>query len=105
MADNSEAEIADPYAHLTKVLADAAEPGKKIRHSQEPPVAIVRAEHEASLWAVVVGDELVTTFRGDAEGFRSTIDLGMWIDGVAEWWTAEEEPQPPGFDRGGSAFR
>ena len=105
MTRENQAAVADPYAHLTQVLADAADAGETITHSQEPPVAIVRAEAEASLWAIVVGDELVTTFRGDAEGFRSTIDLGMWIDGVAEWWTAEEEPQPPGFDRGGSAFR
>ena len=105
MTRESEVEIADQYAHLTQVLADAADAGKTIRHSRDPPVAIVRAEHEASLWAIVVGDELVTTFRGDAEGFRSTLDLGVWIDQVADWWTVEEEPQPPGFDRGGTAFR
>ena len=97
--------VADQYAHLAKVLADAADAGETITHSRDPPVRIHRAEREASLWAIIVGDELVTTFRGDADGFRSTIDLGMWIDGVADWWTAEEEPQPPGFDRGGSAFR
>ena len=105
MAGEREAEIADEYAHLTKVLVDAADAGETITHSPDPPVAIVRAEHEASLWAIVVDDELVTTFRGDAEGFRSTLDLGVWIDQVADWWTAEEEPQPPGFERGGSAFR
>ncbi|MDB2287136.1 hypothetical protein PM038_18125 [Halorubrum ezzemoulense] len=105
MTREREVEIVDEYAHLTQVLAAAAEPGETITHSEEPPVAIVRAEAEASLWAVVVGDELVTTFRGDAEGFRSTIDLGVWIDQVTDWWTAEEEPQPPGFERGGSAFR
>jgi len=97
--------VADQYAHLTQVLADASEPGETITHSEEPPVAIVRAEHEASLWAIVVGDELVTTFRAAPAAFASTLDLGVWIDQVADWWTAEEEPQPPGFERGGSAFR
>ena len=105
MTGEKQAAVADEYAHLTQVLADAVDPGGTIRHSEEPAVAIARAEAEASLWGLIVGDELVTTFRGDAEGFRSTIDLGVWIDQVAEWWTAEDEPQPPGFERGGSAFR
>ena len=105
MMEETEAEIADPYAHLAGVLAGAGDGGETITHSRDPPVIIHRAEHEASLWAVVVGDELVTTFRGDAEAFCSTLDLGMWIDRVVEWWTAEDEPQPPGFDRANTAFR
>lgn len=105
MSRERQVEIVDEYAHLTQVLAAAAEPGETITHSEEPPVAIVRAEAEASLWAIVVGDELVTTFHADPAAFASTLDLGVWIDQVAEWWTAEEEPQPPGFEQGGSAFR
>jgi len=56
MTEESEVEIVDQYAHLTQVLADAGDAGDTIRHSDEPPVAIVRAEAEASLWAIVVGD-------------------------------------------------
>jgi hypothetical protein len=105
MTKESEVEIADQYAHLTQVLADAGDAGETITHSCDPPVTIVRAQHEASLWAIVVGDELVTTFRAAPAAFASTIDLGVWIDRVVEWWTTEDESQPPGFDRGGSAFR
>ncbi|WP_017344698.1 hypothetical protein [Halorubrum sp. T3] len=105
MTGENEVEIADEYAHLTKVLVDAADVGETIIHNRDPPVTIYRAEAEASLWGIVVGDEVVTTFRADPAAFASTLDLGVWIDQVADWWTAEEEPQPPGFEQGGSAFR
>jgi len=107
MTDETDAErveIADPYAHLTPVLADAVGGGETITHSEDPPVRIGRALGEAELWSVIVADELVTSFSGDAWFAQNTADLGRWIDDMIDWWTTEDETQPPGFDRGGTAF-
>jgi len=103
-ADAERVEIADPYAHLTPVLADAVDGGETITHSDDPPVRVGRSKGETKLWSVIVDDELVTSFSDDAWFTQSTADLGVWIDGVVDWWTAEEKTQPPGFERGGSAF-
>jgi hypothetical protein len=103
--DNQIDMTADPYAHLAPVLADSADEYQTIEHQQDPPVKISRTGAEANLWCLIVDGDGISTFRGDGASFSSTSDLGFWIDSMVEWWTAEEEPQPPGFDRGGSAFR
>jgi len=104
-ADDPEIDItADPYYHLTPILDDTLDEGETLTHSEGVKIARARSE-SAPLWSVIVGDELVTTFRGDSDICRSTIAVGTWIDEMVAWWTADEEPEPPGFGRRGSAFR
>ena len=104
MTDETDVGGRDPYFYLTHVFLDSLDGGEMLPHSDDPPVMLCRAETDANLWAIIVEEEVVTTFRGDAAEFKSTAGLAAWIDDMVDWWTTDQETQPPGFDRGGSAF-